>query len=182
MTGLADFIAETQRLVTTWPEWMKAVSPRIRPTEEGVNDVSGVTFDFWPLPRAMTRHWGNGSHFWQRMVKLFGEPDAAFGVTDGIPEGPMKIDRNTGYEWADLPFSDNQFRFGYWDPPYDKLYRPEGIEIWRTCQKLAIYHTHVYPTSWFIGAKRTGMVAVTQGPLKQIRILQVFDKQQGALL
>ena len=53
----------------------------------------------------------------------------------------------------------------------------EAIEIWRVCEKLAILHTHVYPRSWFKGAKRIGMLAVTFGPLKVIRILQVFKKE-----
>ena len=139
--------------------------------------MSAVIFDFWPLPRPMTKHWGNGPRMWERIVDTFGEPDAAFGATDGIPDGPMHIDLNAGFDWTDLAFGDNEFSFGYWDPPYDKLYKPQGIEIWRTTQRLAILHTHVYPTSWFVGAKRTGMVAVTMGPLKRIRVLQVFDKQ-----
>lgn len=134
-----------------------------------------VTFDFWPCPRAMTSHWGSGQVF-ERISRKFGNPDVAFGKTDGIPEGVFSVDINNGYEWASLPFEDNQFSFGYWDPPYDKLYRPECIEIWRTCKRLAILHTFIYPTSWMKLAKRTGMVAVTMGPLKQIRCLQVFDK------
>lgn len=134
-----------------------------------------VQFGFWPLPRPLTKHWGSGKT-WQRICREIGTPDVAFGVTDGIPERVLSIDHSTGYEWRALPFKDNQFTFGYWDPPYDKLYKPEGIEIWRTCKKLAVLHTHVYPTSWFSGAARSGMFAVTMGPLKQIRCLQVFDK------
>lgn len=134
-----------------------------------------VKFDFWPCPRAMTSHWGSGQVF-ERISRLFGSPDVAFGKTDGIPNGVMAIDKNTGYEWNNLPFEENHFTFGYWDPPYDKLYKPELLEIWRTCWKLAILHTHIYPTSWMPLARRTGMVAVTMGPLKQIRCLQVFEK------
>jgi|TARA_R110000765_G_scaffold67462_3_gene130332 hypothetical protein len=118
---------------------------------------------------------------WDRIVETFGTPDASFGSTDGIPEGPVHVDLNTGYNWLDLPFEDDQFEFGYWDPPYDRLYKPEGLEIWRTVRKIAIFHTHVYPTSWFIGAKRTGMVGITMGPLKKIRVLQVFEKTQMAM-
>ena len=140
-----------------------------------------VTFDFWALPRPMTKHWGNGPRMWDRIVETFGTPDASFGSTDGIPEGPVHVDLNTGYNWLDLPFEDDQFEFGYWDPPYDRLYKPEGLEIWRTVRKIAIFHTHVYPTSWFIGAKRTGMVGITMGPLKKIRVLQVFEKTQMAM-
>ena len=143
--------------------------------------ASKVIFGFWPLPRPMTKHWGNGPVFWQRLSETFGEPDAVFGVTDGIPNGPVHIDLSTGHDWKSLPFRDRQFNFGYWDPPYDHLYKPECVEIWRTCQRLAILHTHVYPTSWMVGAKRTGMVAATMGPLKQIRVLQVFDKTQAVM-
>jgi hypothetical protein len=35
-------------------------------------------------------------------------PDVAFGKTDGIPDHVLAIDCNNGYEWADLPFDDNQ--------------------------------------------------------------------------
>lgn len=126
----------------------------------------------------MTKTWGNGPRFWERLAANFGKPDVAFGKTDGIPDGVEFFDRNNGHEWKAMPdLHDNQFAFGYWDPPYDKLYKPEAIEIWRVCQKLAILHTHVYPTSWLRKAQRTGMVAVTMGPLKRIRILQVFEKR-----
>ena len=125
----------------------------------------------------MTGKWGSGQ-VWGRICKSLGQPDVAFGKTDGIPNGVLVVDRNTGHEWIALPFEDNQFDFGYWDPPYDKLYKPECLEIWRTCRKLAILHTHVYPTSWMAGASRSGMIAVTMGPLKQIRILQIFEKSK----
>ena len=134
-----------------------------------------IVFDFWPLPRPMTRGWGSGKVF-DRICEKFGKVDVAFGKTDGIPEPIRAIDLKTGHTWDELPFMANFFNFGYWDPPYDKLYKLEAQEIWRTCKKLAILHTHVYPTSWFCKARRVGMVAVTFGPLKQIRILQVFEK------
>jgi hypothetical protein len=112
------------------------------------------------------------------MVAEIGDtPDVAFGRTDNIPDGVTAIDRKTGYEWASMPkLKDDQFRFGYWDPPYDSLYKPEAQEIWRTCRKLAILHTHVYPRAWLEKAKRKGMYAVTMGPMKQMRCLQVFEK------
>lgn len=135
----------------------------------------GYIYGFWAIPWPMTKTWGSGA-VWERICQNFGSPDVAFGKTDGIPEGILAIDRNNGHEWAHLPFEDRQFVFGYWDPPYDKLYKTEAIEIWRTCQKLAILHTHIYPTSWFLDAKRTGGVAVTMGPLKQIRCLQLFER------
>ena len=136
-----------------------------------------IYFDFWPIPRPMTKTWGSGK-VWQRLCENVSKPDVAFGKTDGIPDVVQAIDQKNGYQWNDLPFEDNQFEFGYWDPPYDKLYRPECIEIWRTCRKLAILHTHVYPTSWMKNARRVGMVAVTMGPLKQIRVLQIFEKSK----
>jgi len=137
--------------------------------------VSEIQFDFWPCARPMTRKWGSGQ-IWDKICKSFGEPDVAFGKTDGIPNGVFFIDHEENFEWRNIPFTDNQFKFGYWDPPYDSLYKQEGQEIWRVCQRLAILHITVYPTSWFKHAMRTGMIAVTFGPLKQIRILQIFNK------
>ena len=61
----------------------------------------------------MTKHWGNGPRMWDRIVETFGTPDASFGSTDGIPEGPVHVDLNTGYNWLDLPFEDDQFEFGF---------------------------------------------------------------------
>lgn len=137
---------------------------------------SGLIYGFWAIARPMTATWGSGQ-VWKRICDIFGKPDVAFGKTDGIPDGVQAVDRKNGYEWSKMPFADNQFNFGYWDPPYDKLYKKEAIEIWRTCKKLIILHPHTYPTSWLVGAKRTGMVAVTMGPLKVIRSLQLFEKQ-----
>lgn len=134
-----------------------------------------VKFGYWALPRPLTRHWGSGD-VWKRMCQEVGTPDVAFGVTDGIPSDIVAIDRNTGYEWDNLPFEDDMFNFGYWDPPYDKLYKSEAQEIWRTCRMLAVLHTHIYPRSWLYGAGRCGMYAITMGPMKQIRCLQIFAK------
>ena len=127
----------------------------------------------------MTRKWGSGN-VWSRICKSpFGIPDIVFGKTDGIPEDVLAIDRNINFEWKCMPFHRNEFVFGYWDPPYDKLYKKEAQEIWRVCKKLAILHPSVYPTSWFEGAIRVGMIPVTFGPLKVIRCLQVFEKIPG---
>jgi hypothetical protein len=136
---------------------------------------SGYRYGFWAIGRPMTKAWGSGS-VWARLGAAFGRPDVAFGKTDGIPDGVLSIDRNTGHEWARLPFEADRFAFGYWDPPYDKLYKPECREIWRCCRKLAILHTHCYPNSWMRGSRRVAGVAVTMGPLKQIRFLQIFEK------
>ena len=133
---------------------------------------------YWALPRPMTRKWGSGE-VWNRICKNIAIPDVAFGKTDGIPDGILAVDLNTKYNWLDLPFEDNIFAFGYWDPPYDRLYKPEGVEIWRTCRMMAVLHEFVYPTSWFANAKRTHMYTVTFGPLKRVRALQVFTKTVG---
>ena len=137
--------------------------------------MADVVFDFWPCPRPMTKHWGSGQVF-KRLSLHFGTPDVAFGKTDGIPSNVFFVDKTNGFEWADLPFKDNAFSFGYWDPPYDHLYKTEGQEIWRTCGRLAILHTHIWPKAWLQNAVRLAMVAVTMGPLKQIRCLQIFNK------
>src|SRR3990167_262443 len=133
--------------------------------------MAEIIFDFWACQRPLTHRWGSGQVF-ERLSKRFGRPDVAFGKTDGIPDGIFAIDRSNGYEWAQLPFDDNNFQFGYWDPPYDKLYKKEGQEIWRTIKRLAILHTHIWPRAWLVGAIREGMIAVTMGPMKQIRCLQ----------
>jgi len=140
-------------------------------------DARGIKFDFWPCPRPMTRKWGSGQVF-DRISRYFGLPDVAFGKTDGIPENIKAVDLNNGYDWKKLPFKDNEFEFGYWDPPYDKLYKKEGQEIWRTCKKIAILHTFIFPKAWLKDAERIGMVAITFGPLKQIRCLQIFKKKE----
>ena len=137
--------------------------------------MSDILFDFWACRRPLTHHWGSGDVF-SRIVANIGIPDAAFGKTDGIPDGVTAIGKNTGYEWSSLPFEDNHFTFGYWDPPYDALYKKEGMEIWRVCKRLAILHTYIWPHAWLRLSQREAMVAITMGPQKQIRCLQVFKK------
>lgn len=173
---------------------MAATSGRLpQPTFEALMDEhgeapmieipGGVRFGFWACPRPMTKSWGSGQVF-QRIEETFGKPDAAFGVRDGIPpeaEGVKWIDRSTGYDWRSLPFPDAAFRLGYWDPPFDRLYKPEAQEVWRTCRRLAILHEFVYPTSWFKDAQREAMIAVTMGPLRAVRILQVFRRVHAPL-
>jgi hypothetical protein len=134
-----------------------------------------ILFDYWACQRPLTRGWGSGQVF-QRISRSFGRPDVAFGKTDNIPDGIAYIDLENGFDWKKLPFLDNSFEFGYWDPPYDHLYKKEGMEIWRVCKRLAILHTHIWPRAWLEGAIREGMVAITMGPMKQIRCLQVFRK------
>jgi len=136
---------------------------------------TAITFDFWACQRPLTHKWGSGQVF-ERIAKRFGEPDVAFGKTDGIPGNVAYVDLENGFDWLSLPFGDNLFEFGYWDPPYDKLYKREGQEIWRCVNRLAILHTYIWPRAWLAGAIREAMVAVTFGPMKQIRCLQVFRK------
>lgn len=140
-----------------------------------------IRFDFWACQRPLTKSWGSGQVF-NRIMMHFERPDIVFGKTDGIPNYVMTVDKNEevdptfNCDWKKLPFKTNQFEFGYWDPPYDKLYKNEGKEIWRVCKKLAILHTLIFPISWLKDAKRVAMIAVTMGPMKRIRCLQVFEK------
>ena len=139
--------------------------------------VNNIKYGFWACQRPLTKKWGSGQIF-DKISELMGEPDIVFGKTDNIPDKIDYIDKSNNWDWNDLSwFVDNRFAFGYWDPPYDHLYKKEGMEIWRCCRKLAILHTHVYPRAWFKNAERIAMVAVTMGPLKQIRILQIFEKK-----
>jgi hypothetical protein len=123
-----------------------------------------------------------------RISKAFGIPDAAFGARDTVEGTWQTIDidlRNKPTicaDWEALPFAENTFTFGYWDPPYDHLYKTEGKEIWRVCRKMAVLHTHVYPTSWFHHANRVAHIGVSMGPLKQMRAVQVFEKTVGDTL
>ncbi len=155
----------------------KARGPEI--TRDTNRHSHGIVFDYWACQRPLTHKWGSGQ-IWDRICQSFGRPDVAFGKTDGIPRSVRGLDLKNGYDWIDLPFRKNQFSFGYWDPPYDQLYKKEGMEIWRCCRRLAILHTHIWPRSWLqkiAPARREGMVAITMGPLKQIRCLQVFRKE-----
>jgi hypothetical protein len=142
----------------------------------GIRVKSAIKFDFWACQRPLTHRWGSGQVF-VRITKQLGPPDVAFGKTDGIPDDVLAVDKELNYDWIDLPYPNNHFNFGYWDPPYDHLYKKEGIEIWRTCKRLAILHTHIWPRAWLKGSIREAMIAVTMGSMKQIRCLQVFRKE-----
>ena len=119
-----------------------------------------------------------------QIEKQFGKVDWIFGNTSGIIPYKKSVDKDINtdvdyhWDWKYMPaLSDNYCNFSYWDPPYDKLYKKEGQEIWRCSRKLAILHIYIYPISWFKNAKRIGMIAVTMGPLKKIRCLQIFEKE-----
>jgi len=149
-----------------------------------MEEKKDIIFDFWACQRPLTKKWGSGQVY-ERIVRQFGKPDVSFGKTDNIPDKEPYIDKTNGYDWAKLPFKDNHFEFCYWDPPYPPavkgLMKKEGQEIWRVCKKLAILHTFIYPRAWLKDAERVGMVAVTFGPLKQIRCLQIFKKNLKAI-
>lgn len=137
---------------------------------------SKIIFDFWACQRPLTKRWGSGQVF-NRIVKDFGTPDVAFGKTDNIPDEIFYVDKSNRYDWKSLPFTTGQFKFGYWDPFYDHLYKKEGMEIWRCCKRLAILHTYIWPRAWLKDSIREAMVAITFGPMKQIRCLQIFSKK-----
>lgn len=148
---------------------------------QSIKNASGrVKFDFWPCMRQMTRRWGC-NQILQRLIENVGKPDICFGKTDGIPSNIITVDNDPAVnpthciDWKDLPFKNDQFEFGFWDPPYDKLYMPEYREIWRICKRLAILHQLIYLA--LKDGKRTHMIAVTTGPRMRIRCLQVFQKQ-----
>ncbi len=138
---------------------------------------NNIMYGFWATQRPLTKGWGSGQVF-ERLSVVFARPDVAFGKADNIPSDVFSVDKTNGYEWKALPFANDQFEFGYWDPPYDHLYKKEGQEIWRTCKRLAVLHTYMWPRAWLKDASRDALIAVTMGPLKQIRCLQVFTKDR----
>ena len=141
-----------------------------------------IQFDFWACQRQLTRRWGC-PQILMRVIKEIKKPDICFGKTDGTLDIPtVDIDPLHSptylYNWKNMPFQDNQFEFGFWDPPYDHRYDKELREIWRVCKSLAILHQLVYPKPK--NAIRTHMIAITTGPNMRIRILQVFKKGEIA--
>lgn len=177
---------------------VEKATEKLKPKELFVESVGGVKFSFWATQRPLTHGWGSGQVFKRlqncsdaimvvsegtlRLDKGFGLVDVAFGKTDGIPEEIFAVDLKTGYDWKKLPFPNNNFTHGFWDPPYRRkskpcLFKHEGIEIWRTCKQLAILHTHIWPHAWLQNSERIAMVAVTMGPMKATRCLQIFRKK-----
>lgn len=160
--------------------------------EAGINYRYGfraheIDYRIWAMRRELTSHWACKAVI-KRLTKEISRPDAFFGKTDGVLEdGAVSIDLSTtgrptlNADWKHLPFSTNQFRFGFWDPPYDGLYKKDGQEIWRVCQSLAILHTYCWPKAWLVRATRTHMIYVSMGPMKQFRCLQIFAKLQTSL-
>ena len=151
-----------------------------------------VYTDLWACPRPLTRHWGSGTLF-DRIAEHYGKPDIVFGKQDQIPDGIPTVDIdpkvNPSYllDWAKMDcFKDGQFKFGYWDPPYlAKIDDKEGVhynrlepcyrEIARVCSwRLAILHPLLYPKPDHY--HRIAVIAITYGPNKVIRCLQVFQR------
>jgi len=142
--------------------------------------LNGKFYGLWILQREFTKHWGC-SNLLKRVIDNFGKPDICFGKTDGIPNDIKTVDINKEsnptfcFDWKDMDFKDNQFNFGFWDPPYDKMYMPEYREIWRVCKKLAVLHIFCYPSLPL--QKQIATVGVIYGPMKQIRLLGIFQKE-----
>lgn len=152
-----------------------------------------VLTDLWANPRPLSRKWGSGTLF-DRLAEKFGRPDVAFGKQDQIPEDVDTVDSDPTVDpthlcdWADMPFPDGRFEFGYWDPPYlATLDKDDGVhykrldpcyrEIARVCSKrLAILHPLLYPKPK--GFHRIAVLAITYGPNKVIRCLQVFERDE----
>jgi hypothetical protein len=153
--------------------------------EEGMPSQQIVYQDFWACPRQITLKWGCKDII-TRMVDLIDTPDVCFGKTDGIPEGIPTVDINPDSKptylcnWQKMPFEDNQFNFGFWDPPYNKIYKKSYKEIWRCCKTLAVLHQIIVPMP--VNSTRTHMIAITTGPMQRIRCLQVFKKNNKTLL
>lgn len=145
-----------------------------------------VYFDYWACPRQMTKHWGCPD-IYNRLIKEVGQPDIVFGKTDGISNGVITVDIDPRTrpsivcDWKEMPMlKTNQGSLGFWDPPYDKVYKKEYSEIWRVCKRLAILHQLIMPKP--LNCNRTHMIAVTTGPYQRIRCLQIFEKKNRLLL
>lgn len=138
--------------------------------------------DLWATPRPRTAKWGCGELIAQVEAK-FGEFDAFFGKTDGLPDHGISVDINQDgqptvvADWRNLPFADGKFNFAFWDPPYDKLYRPELREIARVCKRLALLHEYVQPL--IHGWEGEAVLGITMGPNRRIRCLQIWKRSEG---
>lgn len=141
-----------------------------------------VFTDLWATPRPRTHGWGCAELIHQLEAK-FGNFDAFFGKTDGIPGNRFSVDLNPKSSptivanWSNLPFRDDAFEFVFWDPPYDKLYRKELREIARVSNRLALLHEYVQPL--LQGWEREVVLGITMGPNRRIRCLQIWQKQRG---
>lgn len=157
---------------------------------------TGKVAGFWALPRPLTSHWGQGEELLERISDTWGVPDITFGKQDQVVGFTVDNDPTTDptvvADWAALPFGDESFGYGYWDPPYlgrigedgDVHYdRLDGClrEMCRVLHtRLVILSPLIYPCPR--GWVREGIVAVTYGPNKVIRAVQSFRRvHQGTL-
>ena len=161
----------------------------------------GILSGLWATQRPLTGKWGSGQVF-QRLESLSNAVgwhpiDVVFGMQDQIPKRPnlTTIDKDPAVgatitaDWNDLGrFEDHHFSYGYWDPPYFAT-RDEGrmihynrlqkcyAEIARVLKsRLAILHPLIYPN--LDGWHRVAVIAVTFGPNKVIRALQVYERDE----
>lgn len=140
------------------------------------------SLESWACPRQMTSHWGCPSIL-ERIIKNFGKPDVCFGKTDGLPEGvdTVDIDPNVNptivADWKHIPVKDGKWKYGFWDPPYDKRYEPELKEILRTLSnRIIILHQIMYPGTSLEGWKKFAIIGISTGPNMRMRALQVYDR------
>lgn len=147
------------------------------------NLLSGL----WALPRPTTHHWGSGLVI-DRIEKVWGKPDICFGKQDQVNgftvDLSIEVSPSITANWNALPFCDNSFRFGYWDPPYlgrigndgDVHYKRLDDCLSEMCRilsnRIVILSPLIYPCpkKW----KRDAVIAITMGPNKVIRCLQSF--------
>lgn len=134
----------------------------------------------WACPRQLTSHWGCPTIL-NRVIDNFGVPDVCFGKTDGIPDNIDTVDCNPETNakiianWDNIPVPDGYWKYGFWDPPYDKRYEKELKEILRTLSnRVIILHQIVYPNP--IGWHKIAIIGVTTGPNMRIRALQVYER------
>jgi hypothetical protein len=149
------------------------------------NLLSGL----WALPRPTTHHWGSGLVL-DRITQVWGYPDICFGKQDHVcgftVDSNIDVSPSVVSDWGALPFGDNSFKFGYWDPPYlghigqdgDVHYKRLDNCLQEMCrvlqERIVILSPLVYPCPK--GWKRDGVIAITMGPNKVIRCLQSFIK------
>ena len=151
---------------------------------------NGLYSGLWALPRPTTKHWGSGLLL-SRIEQVWGKCDVIFGKQDNVEGFTVDSDKSVNpsvvASWESMPFHNEQFGQGYWDPPYlgyigdagDVHYsRMEKCwhEISRVLsERLLIISPLVYPC--LDGWKREAVIAVTMGPNKIIRCLQCFARE-----
>lgn len=174
----------------------EARRPPLMPPFGTFRTPNGFLSGLWALPRPLTRHWGQGEELMQRIAATLGEPDIIFGKQDTSHGFTVDMDPATEpsviADWSAMPFEDQQFRFGYWDPPYLGRIGEDGDvhydrmdaclrEICRVLeQRLVILSPLIYPCPK--GWVREAVIAATMGPNKVIRAVQSFVRDQQVSL